>query len=418
MRFETQTSIPDHADFAPRAAIAYGIGKTKSGAPRSVLRAGWGIFYDRFPESNLLNAYRFNGVNQVAYTVNNPDFFPNVPSDIASLGATASLPTINRISPTLRSPYTLQTAVTLEQQVLSGSTLTVNYINARGVHQFYMENINTPLPGTFDPLNPQAATYPFGYNAGYIDRYESGGIYKQNELIVNFNGKIGKILSLYSYYALNDAHGTTGGLLTDYYSPALDYGRANFDVRNRVFVGGSFTFKYGIEMSLYQTYTSGRPFNITSGTNLYGTSATAQNSRPSFTNLPLGSPGVFASPWGNLYNGLPAPGESVIPINLGTGPSQFNTNLGVGITFHFGPPAETPASDNSASASSTSGSTSTKAVGRYSVQFSTYGRNILNQVNYGQPVGVLGSPNFLRSVSLSSDGPANRQIYLYLGFNF
>ncbi len=416
LRFETQTGIPDHADFAPRAAIAYGIGKTKSGAPRSVLRAGWGIFYDRFPESNILNAYRFNGVNQVAYTVNNPDFFPNVPADVTSLGATTSLPTVDRISPSLHSPYTMQAAVTLEQQVMKGSTLTINYIDARGVHQFYTANINTPLPGTFDPANPQAAAYPFGYGAGYLDEYESGGIFKQNELIVNFNGKIGKVLSLYSYYALNDAHGTTGSLLTDYYNPSLDYGRTNFDVRNRVFVGGSFTLKYGIELGLYQVYTSGRPFNITSGTNLYGTSATAQNSRPSFTNLPLGTPGVYATPWGNLYNGLPAPGDRVIPINLGTGPSQFNTNFSVGETFHFGPPPETPAS--AADSSSSSASAPAKRVGRYSLQFSIYSRNVFNRVNYGQPVGVISSPNFLQPVSLNFDGPANRQVFLYAGFNF
>ena len=419
LRFETQTGIPDHADLAPRFAIAYGIGKTKSGAPRSVLRAGWGIFYDRFPQSNLLNAYRFNGVNQITYTVNNPDFFPNVPADITSLGATRSLPTIDRISQSLHSPYTMQAAVTLEQQVFKGTTLTVNYINARGVHQFYTTNINTPLPGTFDAANPQSASYPFGYDAGYIDQYDAGGTFRQNELIVNFNGKIGKILSLYSYYALNDAHGTTGGLLANYYNPSLDYGRTNFDVRNRVFVGGSLTFKYGVEMSLYQVYTSGRPFNITSGTNLYGTSATAQNSRPSFTNLPLGMPGVYATPWGNLYNGLPGAGESVIPINLGTGPSQSNTNVSIGETFHFGPPPETPASSaDSTSLSSASSGTTSKPAGRYSVQFSVYSRNVFNRVNYGQPVGVIGSPNFLQPVSLNFDGPANRQVFLYLGFSF
>lgn len=417
LRFETQTGSPDHADLAPRAAIAYGIGKTKSGAPRSVLRTGWGIFYNRFPESNLLNTYRFNGVNQIAYTINNPSFFPNVPANLADLGATTSLPTVDTISTSLHSPYTMQTAVTLEQQLFSGSTLTLNYINARGVHQFYTANINTPLPGTFDPTNPQVASYPFGYNAGFVNQYESGGTFKQNELIVNLNGKVGKLLSLYSYYSLNDATGTTDGLLSDYYNPALDYGRTSFDVRNRIFAGGSFEFPHGFEMSFYENYRSGQPFNVTSGTNLYGTSATAQNSRPSFTALPLGAPGVYATPWGNLYNGPTAPGESVIPINLGTGPSQFNTNLGIGKEFHFGPPPEKP-SDSSSAASSSSGSTPAKPAGRYTLVLEIYSRNLFNQVNYGQPVSVISSPLFLRPVSITWDGPANRMIYLYARFAF
>lgn len=417
LRFETQTGIPDHADFAPRAAIAYGIGKTKAGAPRSVLRAGWGIFYDRFPESNLLNTYRFNGVNQVAYTISNPDFYPNVPTNLASLGATSSLPTLDTLSPSLHAPYAMQTAVTLEQQLLHGSTLTVNYINARGIHQFYTANINTPVPGSFDPTVPNSGTYPFGYGAGYINQYESRGIYKQNELIVNFNGKVGKALSVYSYYVLNNAHGTTGNLLSNYYDPSLDYGRTTFDIRNRVFVGGSLTLKYGLEAGLFQIYSSGQPFNITSGTNLYGTSATAQNSRPSFTNLPLSTPGVFATPWGDVYNGLPQTGEVIIPINLGTGPSQFYTNFGVSKTFHFGPKPETPTASTDASSSSSNAAPATP-VGRYSLEFSVYARNIFNRVNYGQPAGVLGSPNFLQPVSLATGGPANRQIFLYARFAF
>jgi hypothetical protein len=416
LRFETQTGMPDHTDFAPRAAIAYGIGKTKTGAPRSVLRAGWGIFYDRFPESNLLNTYRFNGVNQVTYTISNPDFYPNVPTNLAGV-ATSSLPTVDTISPSLHAPYTMQTAVTLEQQLFHGSTLTVNYIDARSVHQFYTANINTPLPGTFDPTVPTSGTYPFGYGAGYIDQYESGGIYKQDELIVNFDGKIGKALSVYSYYVLNNAHGTTGSLLSSYYQPSLDYGRSTFDIRDRVFVGGSVTLRYGLEASLFQIYTSGQPFNITSGTNLYGTSATSQNSRPSFTTLPLTTPGVFATPWGNVFNGLPAPGETVIPINLGTGPSQFYTNLGVSKTFHFGPKPETQASNDN-SASSSSNASAAPPVGRYTLEFSVYSRNVFNRVSYGLPVGVIGSPNFLQPVSLAFNGPANRQIFLYARFAF
>jgi hypothetical protein len=434
MRFETQTGIPDHADYAPRAAIAYGFGKTKTGAPRSVLRGGWGIFYDRFAESNLLNAIRFNGSTQVTYNVLNPTFFPTIPTP-AELSGYASLPTVDTISPSLHAPYTMQAAATLEEQLFHGTTLTLNYINARGVHELYTANINTPLPGTFDPASPQAATYPFGYNAGYIDQFQSGGIFKQNQLIVNFNGTIHKHLSLFSYYVLNDAHGTTNGLLSDYYDPALDYGRTTFDIRNRAFVGGSLTMPLGFEATMFEVYSSGQPYNITSGQNLYGTSGTAQNARPSFTNLPPDPPSaadpthietVFASPWGNLYNGLPpaGSGESVIPIDLATGSAQSYVNLGLAKTFTFGPKAETPSNSSNSSSSSSSGSTA-KPAGRYSLTFTLYARNAFNQVSYGARVGALNSPppptfqsDFLAPVSLAVPIPANRMVYLYARFSF
>jgi hypothetical protein len=435
MRFETQSGIPDHADYAPRAAIAWGVGKTKAGAPRTVLRGGWGIFYNRFPLGNLLNANRFNGVSQVSYTVENPDFFPNVPTaaELAGEpGSSASLPTLDTISRSLHTPYTMQSAATVEQQLFSGTTLTVNYINARGVHQPYTTNINTPLPGTFDAANPQAAAYPFGYNAGYIDEYQSGGIFKQNQMIVNLNSKAGKYLSLYSYYVFNYASGTTTGLLSDYYDPSLDYGRASFDIRNRAFSGGEVNLKYGFEVDIFLVYASGQPFNITSGTNLYGTSSTAQNSRPSFTNLPADPPTpsdpnhvetVFASPWGNLFNGLPGPGEKVIPFDLGTGSRQFYTNMGIGKTFNFGPKPETPTASDSNSASTASPA---KPVGRYSLDISAYARNAFNQVSYGARVSALDPPSaatnfvsdFLQPVGLAVPIPANRQVFLYARFSF
>src|SRR5262249_2557490 len=78
LRLETQTHISDHFDWAPRVAIAWGIGHGKS-APKTVLRAGVGLFYDRFTEELILNAERYNGVTQEKFVVMNPCFFPNIP---------------------------------------------------------------------------------------------------------------------------------------------------------------------------------------------------------------------------------------------------------------------------------------------------------------------------------------------------
>ncbi|MGA7350634.1 MAG: carboxypeptidase regulatory-like domain-containing protein, partial [Acidobacteriaceae bacterium] len=64
LRFESQTQIPDHADFAPRFAASWALNRGKNKPPLAVLRAGYGLFYQRFPSSNVLEAERQNGVTE------------------------------------------------------------------------------------------------------------------------------------------------------------------------------------------------------------------------------------------------------------------------------------------------------------------------------------------------------------------
>lgn len=80
LRYETQSNIHDWRDFAPRFALAWAPGATaKTRQMKTVVRAGVGIFYDRFALANTLTASRYNGVVQQQYVVTNPDFFPTVP---------------------------------------------------------------------------------------------------------------------------------------------------------------------------------------------------------------------------------------------------------------------------------------------------------------------------------------------------
>src|SRR5207244_1097918 len=104
LRFETQNAIHDHADWAPRVAIAWGMGGGGKKTAKTVLRAGYGIFYDRFAENLVLNSERLNGRTQqqyiVAATANTPiDFFPLVPP--VNTPALQTTPTIYQIDPAL-----------------------------------------------------------------------------------------------------------------------------------------------------------------------------------------------------------------------------------------------------------------------------------------------------------------------------
>src|SRR5207237_5567844 len=59
---------------------------------------------------------------------------------------------IRKIDPALVAPYSINTALTLEQSLKKGWRFTVSYDVTRSVHQIRTRNINAPFPGT--PLSP------------------------------------------------------------------------------------------------------------------------------------------------------------------------------------------------------------------------------------------------------------------------
>jgi Carboxypeptidase regulatory-like domain len=134
-RYETQNFISDWRDFAPRVAISWAPGGGASNSrAKTVLRAGFGIFYDRFALSDMITAERYNGIVQQQYVVANPDFYPTIPSP-ASL-ATLGYQSTEAVSPRLRAPYYMQSALTVERQLSSSTAFAVTYTNSHGVHLF------------------------------------------------------------------------------------------------------------------------------------------------------------------------------------------------------------------------------------------------------------------------------------------
>src|SRR5208282_994447 len=132
LRLETQNAIHDHADLAPRLGFAWGIGGGGKSAPKTVLRGGFGLFYDRFTNTLVLNADRLNGVTQQQYIVDNPTY--TLPPPVPTSSATPQA--IYQISPNLNAPYIMQSAFSMERQVTKIANVTLTYLNSRGVHQF------------------------------------------------------------------------------------------------------------------------------------------------------------------------------------------------------------------------------------------------------------------------------------------
>jgi len=251
LRYEAQSNLAHWRDFSPRIAIAWAPRATaKTARLKTVVRAGFGIFYDRFALANTINARRYNGIVQQQYVVTNPDFFPVVPS-ISVIAAFQTPQTTQQISSTIRAPYVVQSAISLERQLPFKSTLALTYANAHGVHLLRSRDLNAPLPGTFNPLVPGSGVFPLG-TPNPIFLLESSGIYNQNQFIALLNSRFNRDFSLSASYVLNYARSNTDGSGTFPAKPydfTGEYGPAATDVRHRISVNGSIATKWNVRFN-------------------------------------------------------------------------------------------------------------------------------------------------------------------------
>lgn len=435
LRFETQNAIHDHADWAPRFGFAWGVGG-RTGTPKFVIRGGSGIFYDRFQIDQILQADRLNGITQTAFVVYNPTCFPGLdqPLTVPLSSCGTPISTIYQISPRLHAPGTLQSAISVERQVTKSATMAVTYLNSRGFDQFITINASAPYPGT--PCYPNCPV-----PAQNIYRYVSEANFKQNQLIVNSNVRVGSKLQLFTYYTLNYASSDTSGVSSfpsNSYDISQDWGRASFDVRHRLFLGGSLGLPYLIRLSPFMIVSSGYPFTINAPFDLNGDAQ--YNDRPSLISsatCPLGtspSGSIYCTPYGT-FDATATTGR-LLPINSETGPGHFVMNLRLTKTIGFGPSAKGPIGQGEGGGGGGGGHrhgplfggggpmiTSSSSEQRYNLTFGLSFRNAFNNVNVINPNGVLGSRLFDISNNLwgypySPGTTENRRFDLTAQFTF
>jgi len=339
LRYENQTNISSDLNFAPRVSFAWSPGGGGNRQSKTVVRGGFGVFYDRFPENLVLRTNRFNGENQLQFTILNPTFFPNVPTiqEIQNMPGVAQASQITRrISPNLSVPYTMQGILSIERQLPHNFTVSTVFITSRTLHQLRSRDINAPLPGTFIPQVPGSAVRPLG-NVGDIYEYDSSGLYNQNQLIVSVNNRLSRKFSVFANYTLSKSDSNTdgaGSFSANPYDFSAEYGRSSVDIRHRFFLFANYSAPWGIRISPFFTAFSGRPFNITTGVDANGDRVFTD--RPSFApaNAVCGG-NIVCTVYGKLKV-APMPGEQLIPRNFAQGPGFMSVSLNLSKTFGFG----------------------------------------------------------------------------------
>ena len=437
LRYEVQTLVSDHRDVAPRIGFAWAPGNPKNGRQKTVFRGGFGIFYDRISYSMFEQAALDNGINQQEYTVYNPTFYPNIPS-ISSLSPGQN--SVYRVDPNLRADYSLQTAIGVERQLPHNTTLAVTYTNNRSNHMAQLVPINTPLPGSFNPLLPLSASnglFPLGYSAGQVYEDESGGLFRQNIFMANFNTRFSRRVSLFGNYSLiyaKDLPGTP----SDPYNFKLDYGRSSADQRNQFQLFGSIVAPAAIRLAPFVTLRSGAPYDITTGQDLFGDNGTV---RPEFAPegvCPAGFVGkvgsVVCTQYGGFQTAINAASLSnVVPRNYLTMPGLISVNMRMYRVFGFGPARGANAAANGGGGNRGGGGPGGGGPGggggprggggmrmgpagggrggmgggdttehRFNLTLGVNFTNILNHFNPGGYVGNLNSPQFGEATSVNT----------------
>ena len=143
LRFEAQNRIHDHADWGPRIGFAYALDGGKKRPPKTVIRAGYGWFFNRFSNASVIQAIHQNGINQQQIVYSNPTYVPGKPPSGA--GTVSSRSASYSISPKVKAALDMQGAVGVDRKITKAITANVTYLYSRGIHQYLTDNINAPL---------------------------------------------------------------------------------------------------------------------------------------------------------------------------------------------------------------------------------------------------------------------------------
>ncbi len=171
LRFDRQwmpDNIPaSNRNFAPRLGLAW---RPKEASP-FVIRAGFGLFYDRYPLAFLNDAVQKDGRPGFEQYLAGP---PAVAAFALSRGGPLAAP-IPGVFPSLSRPdsdfpatYSRKVGVGFEYGLNKDTTLTVEYNNVRGFHLPRLRNIRGGLP----PLYQLEQTARSAYQGGsvYVNR--------------------------------------------------------------------------------------------------------------------------------------------------------------------------------------------------------------------------------------------------------
>ena len=293
-----------------------------------VLRFGSGIFYSRFPVSDLLTVARQgDATKQQTYLVTNPSFTASNTPSTGQLAATTS-PSVYRLAPDLRSAYEVDSSVSADIALGKRGSLSLTFLDKEQRHQWVSINANAPLAD---------GTRPYGISAGNLYQFTSEATGRGIWFYIDPRYRLNSTISLTGHFNFKRQNSSTMGDTTfasNSYDVHQDYGRSSSDRHQSAYVALNLTLKRGFRSAFVLNARAGEPFNITTGADNNGD--TIFNDRPSFASPASDSQFIIRTVYGNL-NLRPKAGETIIPVNFGHSAGPFvSLQMQLGKTWQFG----------------------------------------------------------------------------------
>ncbi len=393
----------DMNNFAPRASVAWDV----RGNSKTVLRAGWGMYFDGFSQDFFVGQLPFNTFNSgPAYNGigPNPVTFSFTPVttiqpgvkvfDDATFGATDVF-TVNQ---KLRTPYIQVYNLNLQQELTKNVALTIGYVGSAGRKLFRYIDINQ--------VNPATGTTAFP-TLGFVNEFQSSASSNYNSLQASLQFRNWhRLTSSMNYTWSHSVDNASDG--QDYvpnatqpdnsFRPDLERANSNFDMRHH------FTWSYN-----YQLPNLGHLRWVSAGWGLDGI-FTASSGQPYNVNY------LFEGNFNNSGEFFGRPDLVGNPLAGTKAPNQF-LNLSafqvpctvdgsgncISGTQHFGNLGRNAFNGPSYTDLDFSLVKDTKITERVGVQFRVNVFNILNHPNFANPLWPNFGVDFLQN-GISANG--------------
>jgi hypothetical protein len=413
IRYQAQANLRDYNNAAPTFQIAY---QPRNG---TVIRAGGRLSYQVYNIANVETVLRQDGLtHQVETVILNPSY-PDPFVNGSSAIPTANNASIRTRASNFAAPYTINSAVTLEQSLKKGWRFSTSFDVTRGVHLLRTRNINAPYPGTLlpedlfnqlnssDPLQQAAARAevdrmrPLYPNIGNIYQFESSAdsfsknlgvrLYTPNNFAIHGIGITGFV-----QYTLGWARDNASAM--NQYDWRSEWALSSFDTRHRYISNLTVRMPMDTSVSFLVIANSGRPYSLTTGKDDNGDQST--NDRPAgVTRNSLIGPGSYTVNMSFTKQfALRKPEAQRSPSSAAAGPASGTPQMIVGGP---GGPTVIPQGPTSSAPGP-------------KLAFNVNANNLLNNTRVTGYSGVLTSPLFGKPIGAA----AGRTVMLGLNLSF